>query len=312
MPNVHRQFQNYAEQYPNLIIIEDVAHGFGIADEHLASIREEYPNLIIIEDVAHGFGSRDNGKRLCGKIGDASFFSLEYSKPITAGLGGILIINNQELLPEFQKDFDKIEYDGIGNALRKLLTLSAIVFSRSRWTSFFRINLMRFVRISGIGYATSVKEIEGEMPNSYPTKLHPLLCNLLVPQLTRIEDINRIKNQIVIEYRKFLSGFSSLLPIEVDDAVMIRYPLLFKDQVSNEQITALRNEALGKGFSFGDWFNDVVHPKGSYRYMYQEGSCPVGEKVADRMLNLPVNAFFRVSERDLKALVALMKKHGLN
>lgn len=287
-------------------------HNFGIPYQDIGKLKEEYPHLVIIEDVAHSFGSKDNNGSLCGTLGDASFFSLEYSKPITAGMGGVMIVNNQKLLPSFQSDFDRIQTAETSGALRILLTLYAMVLSRSKNTSFFHINSMRFLRRSKLGYATSKEEVEGIKPDNYPTRIHPFLTCVLVRQLRDITTINGKKREIIIQYCKLFSKFKSVRFVEIENAILIRYPILFSHEVSLDQINALRKEAISLGFRFGEWFNDVVHPKGSFRYMYSEGSCQVGEWVAERIINLPVNAFHPLNKQELAQLERLIRKHGIN
>ena len=63
--------------------------------DKIMEIARKY-NLFIIEDSCHALGSRYKGQEV-GKFGDASFFSSQWSKPITTGLGGWAIINNCEL-----------------------------------------------------------------------------------------------------------------------------------------------------------------------------------------------------------------------
>lgn len=287
-------------------------HNFGIPYQDIGKLKEDHPDLIIIEDVAHSFGSKDQNGKLCGTLGDASFFSLEYSKPISAGMGGVMIINNQKLLSSFQSDFETVEIAKRSSALRILLTLCAKVLTRSRNTSFFQTNSMRFLRRSKLGYATSKKEVEGIKPDHYPTRIHPLLCCLLVEQLKNIGSINNKKTEIIRQYSVILSKFKSIQPIDIHNAVLIRYPLLFNEDVSLDRINAFRNEAISHGYRFGEWFNDVVHPRGSYRHMYNEGTCKVGEWVSDRMLNLPVNAFHSLDENELVEIENLIRKHGIN
>ncbi|MCZ4409790.1 DegT/DnrJ/EryC1/StrS family aminotransferase [Cryomorphaceae bacterium 1068] len=287
-------------------------HNFGITYQDIGKIKEEYPHLVIIEDVAHSFGSKDKAGQLCGTIGDASFFSLEYSKPVTAGMGGIMIINNRNLLPAFKSDFEHIETANTSGAMRILLTLYAMVLSRSKVTSFLHINSMRFLRRSKLGYATSKEEVEGIKPTNYPTRIHPILSCVLVQQLKDIASINVRKREIVSQYAAILSKFKSIQTIDVENAVLIRYPILFGREVSLEQINALRAEAISRGYRFGVWFNDVVHPKGSFRYMYDEGTCKVGEWVSERILNLPVNAFHLPSKKQLAELESMIRKHGIN
>ena len=53
-------------------------------------------NLKVIEDAAHAHGAAYKGKKL-GSIGDAGCFSFQSSKNLTAGEGGIIITDDEEL-----------------------------------------------------------------------------------------------------------------------------------------------------------------------------------------------------------------------
>jgi hypothetical protein len=59
----------------------------------------------------------------------------------------------------------------------------------------------------------------------------------------------------------------------------------------------------------GEWFNDVVHPKGSFRYGYQEGSCIVGESVSNRIINFPVTVQNQLNNKDLERIREIFNKH---
>ena len=73
---------------------------------HLAGyIGEEYEqiiefaknhNLFLIEDASHAHGAEINGKK-AGSLGDVGIFSFYPTKVVTAGTGGILTTNNQDL-----------------------------------------------------------------------------------------------------------------------------------------------------------------------------------------------------------------------
>lgn len=56
-------------------------------------------NLIVIEDAAHAHGARWNGRKV-GSLGDIGSFSFQQSKNMTAGEGGILITNDENLSNE--------------------------------------------------------------------------------------------------------------------------------------------------------------------------------------------------------------------
>jgi L-glutamine:2-deoxy-scyllo-inosose/3-amino-2,3-dideoxy-scyllo-inosose aminotransferase len=67
---------------------------FADMDEILRIARKH--NLFVIEDCAHKHGGEWNGKK-AGTIGDIGSFSLQLSKHLTAGEGGILTTNSFEL-----------------------------------------------------------------------------------------------------------------------------------------------------------------------------------------------------------------------
>ena len=63
--------------------------------DELMTIAAEH-DLIVIEDCAHAHGASWRGKRV-GSIGDFGSFSFQASKNLTAGEGGILTTNNEQL-----------------------------------------------------------------------------------------------------------------------------------------------------------------------------------------------------------------------
>lgn len=74
-----------------------VVHMRGIAAalEEITTIAQKH-NLMVIEDVAQANGGIYRGRRL-GSFGDVGCFSLQQSKVIAAGEGGMLVTNSEEL-----------------------------------------------------------------------------------------------------------------------------------------------------------------------------------------------------------------------
>ncbi len=288
-----------------------VPHNFGIPYKDIQLIKNQFPQLIILEDVAHSFGSTVNNK-LCGTIGDAGFFSLEYSKPLTAGLGGIMIINNKSLLPAFVKEFDQLDFMSKSMVRKLIATLGTYNINYSKRTTFYYRGGLKFLRLFKLQYKTSSKEVDGEQPDNYPVKMSKKLTCFLLPQLVNIDQINRAKRSISDNYFSAFKQFSDIEIIDGLNQVLVRYPLLFKKHIKLETIAAIKKEGITLGLNFGVWFNDVVHPSGSYRYCYKDGDCPTGEYVAARILNIPVNANYPNMSKEIKDIVALFKKHGIN
>lgn len=69
--------------------------------DELQAIAKEY-NIPIIEDAAHALGATYKGKKV-GEISDFTMFSFQAIKHITTGDGGMLIIQNRELMPKAER-----------------------------------------------------------------------------------------------------------------------------------------------------------------------------------------------------------------
>jgi dTDP-4-amino-4,6-dideoxygalactose transaminase len=85
------------EKITNKTKIITVVHQWGHPAhmDQIIAIANKY-HLKIIEDCSHAHGSRYKG-RLCGTFGDIAVFSLQASKTLFAGEGGILVTNNQQI-----------------------------------------------------------------------------------------------------------------------------------------------------------------------------------------------------------------------
>ena len=77
-----------------------VVHTFGRPAD-MDEINEIADGIPVIEDCAHSLLSEYKG-RITGTLGDVSFFS--FKKYISAGEGGMLILNNEEFIEDVQKE----------------------------------------------------------------------------------------------------------------------------------------------------------------------------------------------------------------
>ncbi|MCP4762399.1 MAG: DegT/DnrJ/EryC1/StrS family aminotransferase [archaeon] len=68
-------------------------------------------NLRVIEDCAHAHGSRYKGKRL-GNWGDCGTFSMQASKILNSGEGGVVVCNNDELAKSIYSVLDAGRKEG--------------------------------------------------------------------------------------------------------------------------------------------------------------------------------------------------------
>jgi hypothetical protein len=222
-----------------------------------------------------------------------------------------MIVNNTELLSPLKDHYKGLTTMKKVTAIKILLTLGMLNLTFSPKSDIYQRVGMKVLRILKMNYKTSDNEIQGQLPEDYPVKMHPILANILIQQLRNIVFINEEKRAIVNLYESTFEQFDDLYHYVSEDQVLVRYPILFKDELDNEMIERIKSDLSAEGIQFGDWFNDVVHPKGSYRYCYSMGDCPNGEKIATRMMNLPVNVYQQVSDDTLDIIVQTFRKNGI-
>ena len=73
---------------------------FGLSSniDEIIQLAEQH-NLFTIEDCTHGFGGFYNGKPN-GSHCDAAFYSTQWNKPYSTGIGGFLVVNNNRFVNE--------------------------------------------------------------------------------------------------------------------------------------------------------------------------------------------------------------------
>ncbi|MDT8393260.1 MAG: DegT/DnrJ/EryC1/StrS family aminotransferase [Bacteroidales bacterium] len=284
-------------------------HNFGITCTGIGEFKRDFPDILIIEDAAHTFGSVNSYGIKAGLLGDASFFSMEYSKPITSGMGGIVIVNDDMLRHKLTELYHTLPFYPFFSRLKILISLKAHLFSSSRYNAFLKPWMTGFLYVTGLLFKSSPKELKGERPDHYPVRLSAGLAYIASLQVRDIEMINRRKAVLVKKYYDTFNGIQGIRQYFSQDYNYVRYPLLFNSDIRVETINAIKTEMKAIGIVPGEWFNDVVHPKGSYRHCYVDGSCPVGESVSDRMINLPVTIHKQLTDKDLIKLRTILKKH---
>ncbi len=112
--------------------------------------------------------------------------------------------------------------------------------------------------------------------------------------------INHKKDMLGQKYVETFKEIPGIRQYYSADYNYVRYPVLFDKDVPSEKIDTIKQELKKAGIVAGEWFNDVVHPKGSLRYCYIDGSCPVGESVSERMINFPVTVHRQLNDKDLQ------------
>ncbi|NNF02148.1 MAG: hypothetical protein HKN22_05650 [Bacteroidia bacterium] len=286
-----------------------IAHNFGLPYNDILSLRSKFPELIIIEDAAHTFGSIDEKGNMLGTIGHASFFSFEFSKPLTSGMGGLLIVNDKKLIESVNELHSKLKPWSIPDRFRIMKSLAVQYITANSLLFPLRGLFVRILNAFNLSYTSSEAELRGELPKNYPVSMTNYQASLLYHQLNEIESINKEKADITRKYQHAFKNFKSVRQYYVDKTVYVRYPLLINDELGTVRVEELKNDIQTVIKNPGSWFDDVIYPKGSNRCGYVEEMCPVGESVARRIVNLPVGIHNPISDKKIKELVSVFKKY---
>ena len=106
-----------------------IQHTFGlVADvEKIIEIAKRF-NLIVIEDCCHTLNSKFKNRKV-GGFSDASFYSFEWGKPVSLGLGGAVQVTNKKLLATLKGSYTNFVNPSISTELQ--LFIQRVAFLRS-------------------------------------------------------------------------------------------------------------------------------------------------------------------------------------
>lgn len=259
-----------------------VPHNFGLPCRVPDALRATHPQVKFIDDAAHGFASQLDGQWL-GSYHDGAFFSFEYSKNLTGGIGGLALFPPGMAAPE--QSWPELS---CADEWRLLATLKAHLLS-ARWPLLGRIT-MAINRRLGLIYRSADAEVTEGMP--HPVRAMPLLSSVLVRrQLAHLPATLAHKQALAQRYQQALAQLPTISqwPVPAGAAChWVRYPFALSRPVADKAAVA-RRLSQACGLNIGVWFDDVIHPAGSFRHGYVAGSAPEGERLAATVLNLPLN-----------------------
>jgi dTDP-4-amino-4,6-dideoxygalactose transaminase len=255
----------------------------------------EGKDIMIIEDCALSMGSTKGGT-LLGTEGDASIFSLELSKTISSGWGGVLLVNNKELEASVSRDYQLIGeisfYKSFRMALQVLLSgilYLPTIYPIGKYFIAFLFKSRLFKPSSPVCEEIGVRE------NDFICKLPKTLLPLADAQISRFNEI-KLKHQAhSLKIRLMLEGLNfSILGdySKKDDSVSPRVPFLVRDRECFLEFFYKR------GIEVGSWFNGPLSPTPkNIIFNYDSKDFPNASFVARHIVNIPCHA--RLSSDDL-------------
>lgn len=262
---------------------------FGLSSDldPLLALARHY-RLQVIEDCAHGLGGQYKGQPN-GTVADAAFFSLQWSKPISTGLGGIAVTS----VPEIAEKLAVAEKAYLAPRLFESLSLRLLVAGYDRFFSprFFWRAQHAYRRLSQWGVvpgSSTWGEVNGVVkPRNFEKRYPAILARRGNHALQHLVQTIAHRQRVADAYDEILRQIDRVTPVQPAYAIhaFLRYPL----EVRNR--SGFLAEAQKRYIEVGDWFRSPLHPvEGDLRpWGYQWGCGPVGENVSRHIVNLPTH-----------------------
>lgn len=259
-------------------------------------------NLKIIEDCAHSLGARYGGK-LIGTFGHIGMLSFGSDKIISCARGGALITDSDEAGDKIKNLISRLPRPKLIKTLQHLLHFPIFYVAKPIYHLIIgKLMLILAKKLNIYNKIIYKNEKIGESVKFYPAKLANALANILFYQIDEIERLNLHRRTISKIYNQKINNFHINLPwrdnkISLENNACLRYPLLTGNP------NKLLAYAKKHGIILGDWYNQVVAPKGIDldKTGYTINQCPQAEKLASQSANLPTDR--QISLKDVKRII---------
>jgi perosamine synthetase len=267
-------------------------------------------NIPVIEDCCLALGSRYKGK-IVGTFGKAAYFSFQWNKPYTTGLGGMVITEDSNLADRIESlcaaEMCKPSRKEVFMLWMQLLVYRLFVYPR---TTALAQSLFRYLTKKGAVVGSSgTSEFRPEMISDFFKAASCVQARCGLRQLKKIEQNIAHRREMTQLYDELLAECG--WPARQYDAsimqpVMVRYPVRIVEK--NKALA----EAASAGIELGSWFECPLHPIETplEAYDYEIGMCPEAEKASNEAVNLPLH--LRVNKKTAKRTVDFITKYTFN
>ncbi len=242
--------------------------------EKIRAICDEY-NLIFIEDAAHSIGSSYLDKKV-GNIADITTFSFHPVKTITAGEGGAVLTNDEEL------------YKKLVLAHAHGITKNPVDMSDA---------------------AEDAPWYYEEVSLGYNYRLTDFQSALLISQLKKLDIFKERRQKIVAQYNEAFKDVEGIVvQEEIKEADTCRH--LYIIQLDLDKLSCTRKEffdAMGaEGIVCQVHYIPVYYFPYYKKLGYKRGLCPFAEAWYERVMSIPLYPL--LSDDDVEDVIKAVKK----
>lgn len=215
-------------------------------------------DIVSIEDCAHGYGGETEGK-INGTVCDFGFFSMQWNKPFSTGLGGILLVNREKYLSAVSEVYNLCEKPSQAESIQLLLLLKIRRFVQKNSSIQNTVRaIYRYLSMCGvvIGSSSPAELNSIDMPQGYMKTYPSLLASEGIKAVAGLPSLITERKINGARYTKILASYSkNHIPVNYHaDHGFLTYPLLVTSRADFIEAAKMLN------ISLGDWFYSPVHP----------------------------------------------------
>ncbi|TKJ36656.1 MAG: hypothetical protein CEE38_10130 [Planctomycetes bacterium B3_Pla] len=276
------------------VIVAQHTYGYPCEMDAIMDIAQS-KGISVIEDCCLALGSKYKGK-LAGTFGRAGYFSFQWNKPYTTGLGGMVITSERKLTEQIESLLaDEMRPPPSWEVFMlraQLIIYRLLVYPR---TTALAQNVFRYLTRKGaVVGSSSTSEYEPVKADDFFKGMSTVQARSGIRQLGKIEANISHRKKMTQLYDELLAGRgwrSNKYDMDLVEPVLVRYPVRI-----TEKRKALA-QAAKAGVELGSWFECPLHPIETplTSYDYEIGMCPEADKASREVVNLPLHP--RANER---------------
>lgn len=277
------------------VILQNTFGRLGLEESTINALKKRH--ILIIEDCALSVGSKKEGKAL-GSFGDIAIYSLEVSKTITIGWGGVATVNNKAYEKAFVQRYMTLKPTSFLADVRRLFQLHASVFLVSRkiplaifaWYFFYGTRIFRSSNRFVLPMSNGKEKLGG---------LSKKVFLGMKEHLDRLYTLTH-QNYINIRHMGEANGLQSVVE-ETENEYIVTPRISFL--VDEGKVDSIVKLGLALGLEVGRWF-DVCPPP----YKKQTAdviACENAKRIASRIINLPCH--WTLTKAELRNIEQLLE-----
>jgi len=271
--------EDFKNKFTSQVKVVLLQHTFGLTPFYRQKIIDfcQKNNLILVEDLAHGFSSKIFN--LSKNFPSSFLLSFGRSKAFSSVFGGAIVTNQKEVAERLKKEEEKLILPSSFFVFKTLLYKPFVVLIKKTYD----FGVGKIIHYLWKKTKIFIPEISGKEKNGnydiFLDKAYPLVLEKLLEQQLKKSKKSfkqKIKNTLI--YNKKFGQKYPKIPL-------LRYPLLVSSPSKVIEKMAKRKIFLGNWYN-----QVVAPKGISLEKMgYQAGSCPKAEIICQQIVNLPTN-----------------------